>query len=198
MESLSVLLYTCFGVFGYVFFKVRLYSFWASKDRDCCLVTKSCLTLCNPMDGSMPGLPVLHYLPEFAQTHVCWVGDAIQPSHPLSSSSPAFNLSQHQGLFQWVSFSHQVVKSIGASTSASILPMNIQGWFGIANHFSILTVRAPQTVWKGKKIGIILRRASHTIYMTRWEQLQIGFMQKKIQKNRFFFQFINWFHAEKN
>ena len=63
------------------------------------------------MDCSMPGLPVHHQLPEFTQTHVHWVGDAIQPSHPLSSPSPpAFNLSQHQGLFQWVSSSHQVVK----------------------------------------------------------------------------------------
>ena len=76
-----------------------------------CSVAKSCLTLCNRMDWGTPGFPVLHCLPEFAQTHVHWVGDAIQPSYPLSSSSPpAFNLSQHQGLFQWVSSSHQVAK----------------------------------------------------------------------------------------
>ena len=56
---------------------------------------------CNPMDCSTPAFPVHHQLPELAQTHVHWVGDAIQPSHPLSSPSPAFNLSQHQGLFQW-------------------------------------------------------------------------------------------------
>ena len=67
--------------------------------------------LCNPMDCSMPGFPVLRYLPEFAQTHVYWVDDAIQPSHPLSPASPpAFNLPQHQGLFQWVSSLHQVAK----------------------------------------------------------------------------------------
>ena len=66
---------------------------------------------CNPMNGSMPGLPVHHQLLEFTQTHVHWVSDAIQPSHPLSSpSSPALNLSQHQGLFQWVSSSSQVAK----------------------------------------------------------------------------------------
>ena len=66
-------------------------------------VTQSCLTLCNAMDCSMPGLPVHYQLPELTQIHVHWVGDAIQPSHPLSSPSPpAFNLSQHQGLFQWV------------------------------------------------------------------------------------------------
>ena len=63
------------------------------------------------MDCSMPGFPVLHYLLEFAQTHVCWVGDTIQPSHPLSSTSPpAFNLSPHQGIFQWVGSLHQVTK----------------------------------------------------------------------------------------
>ena len=78
----------------------------------CCSVAKLCLTLSDPMDCSTPGFPVLHYLPEFAQTHVHWVSDAIQPSHPLSSPSPAFNLSQHQGLFQWVSFSHQVAKGL--------------------------------------------------------------------------------------
>ena len=67
--------------------------------------------LCDLMDCSMPGLPVYHQLPEFTQTHVHRVGDAIQPSHPLSSPSPpTFNLSQHQGLFQGVSSSHQVAK----------------------------------------------------------------------------------------
>ena len=74
-------------------------------------VTHSCLTLCDPMDYSMPGLPVHDQTPELTQTHVHRVDDAIQPSHPLSSASPpAFNLSQHQGLFQWVSSSHQVAK----------------------------------------------------------------------------------------
>ena len=74
-------------------------------------IAQLCLTLCDPMNCSRPGLPVHHQLPEFTQTHVHRVGDAIQPSHPLSSPSPpAFNLSQHQGLFQWVSSSHQVAK----------------------------------------------------------------------------------------
>ena len=74
-------------------------------------VTQSCPTLCNPMDCSTPGFPVHHQLLEPTQTHVHWVGDAVQPSYPLSSpSSPAFNLSQHQGLFQGVSSSHQVTK----------------------------------------------------------------------------------------
>ena len=74
-------------------------------------VTQSCLTLCDPVDCSMPGFPVHHQLPEFAQTHVHRDGDANQPSHPLSSpSSPAFNLPQHQGLYQWVSSSRQVAR----------------------------------------------------------------------------------------
>ena len=76
-------------------------------------VAQSCPTLCGPMECSIPGLPVHHQLLEITQTHVHWVGDAIQPSHPLSSPSPpAFNLSQHQGLFQWVSSSHQVAKEL--------------------------------------------------------------------------------------
>ena len=69
----------------------------------CCSVAKSCLTLGNSMDCSTPGFPVLHYLPELAQTHIHCVNDTIKPSHPQSSPSPpALNLSQHQGLFQWV------------------------------------------------------------------------------------------------
>ena len=69
----------------------------------CCSVTKSCPTLCDPINYSMPGFPVLHHLPEFAQTHVHWVGDVIQTSHTLLSPSPsAFNLSQHKALcFRW-------------------------------------------------------------------------------------------------
>ena len=63
------------------------------------LLLSRCLTLCDPMDCSTPGFPVLHHLPELAQTHIHQVGDAVQPSCPLLSPSPAFNLSQHQGLF---------------------------------------------------------------------------------------------------
>ena len=93
-------------------------------------VTQSCRTLCDPMDCSTPGLPVHHQLWEFIQSHVRWVRDAIQPSHPLlSPSPPTFNLSQHQGLFKWVSSSHQVAKVYGVSASTSFLPMNIQDWF---------------------------------------------------------------------
>ena len=91
-------------------------------------VTQSCPTLCDTMNHSTPGLPVHHQLPESTQTHVPWVGDAIQPSHPLSSPSPALNLSQHQGLFKWVSSLHQVAKVLGVSASTSVLPMNTQEW----------------------------------------------------------------------
>ena len=92
-------------------------------------VAKLCPALCDSMDCSMPGLPIHHQLLEFTQTHVHWVGDAIQPSHPLSSPSPpTFNLSQHQGLFKWVVFASGG-QSIGVSASASVLPVNIQDWF---------------------------------------------------------------------
>ena len=80
--------------------------------------------LCNPMNRSTPGLPVHHQLPEFTQTHVHWLGDAIQPSHSLSSPSPpTFSLSQHQGLFTLSGG-----QSIGVTASASVLPMNTQDW----------------------------------------------------------------------
>ena len=79
----------------------------------CCSVTQSCLTLCDPMDCSRSGFPVLHNLLEFAQIHVHWISDVIQPSLPQPSPSPpAFNLSQHQGLFQWVGSLHHVAKAL--------------------------------------------------------------------------------------
>jgi len=94
-----------------------LFFFFLKKQIRCMLltwfssVTQSCPTLCDPMNCSTPGLPVHHQLLESTQTHVHWVGDAIQPSHPLSSPSlPALSLSQHQDLFKWVSFSHEVAK----------------------------------------------------------------------------------------
>ena len=109
---------------------------WTSSS--CCYsVIQSCPTLCNPMDCSMPGFPVLDHLLELAQTQVRWVGDAIQPSCLLWSPSPlAFNLSQHQG---WLFASGG--QSIGISASASGLPMNIQCWFpsGLTSLISLLS-----------------------------------------------------------
>ena len=110
----------------------------------------SVLSLCDPMDCSMPGFPVFHQLPDLAQTHVHWVGDTIQPSHPLlSTSPPAFSLSQYQGLFQWIS------QSIRASASASVLPVNIQVRFllGLTGWITLLSkgfsrVFSDTTVWK--------------------------------------------------
>ena len=92
-------------------------------------VTQLYLTICNPMDCNTPGFPVLHHLSEFAQTHVHWISDAIQPYQSLwPPLSPAPNLSQHQSLFQWVNSSHEVAKVLEFSTSASVLPMNTQDW----------------------------------------------------------------------
>ena len=106
------------------------------------VVTKSCPALCDPMDCSTPGFPVLHHLPELAQIHVHWVGDAIQSSHPLSSPSPfVFNLSQDQGLFQWVGSSPKY-----CSFSFSINPSkNIQGWFSWCWR---RLLRVPWTAWR--------------------------------------------------
>ena len=138
-------------------------------------VTRSCPTLCDPMDCSTPGFPVHHQLLELAQTHVHWVSDAIQPSHSLSSPSPpAFNLSQHQGLFKWVSSSYQVAKVLELA-SASVLPMNIQDWFllgltgwislqskGLSRIFSNTTVQKHQffgaqpSLWSNSHIHIWL------------------------------------------
>ena len=118
----------------------------------CCSVAQSYPTLCNPMDCSTPSSSVLPHLQEFAQTHVYRVGDVIQPSHPLSSPSPpALNLFQHQGLFQWVSSSHQVAKVLEFQ-HRSVLPMNIQdlfplrwtGWISLRPRDSQVTSPTPQ------------------------------------------------------
>ena len=93
------------------------------------LVAQLFLTLCSLMDCSMPGFPVHHQLPELAQTHVHWIGDAVQLPHPLwSSFFPAFNLAQHESL-QMSQFFASGGQSIGVSASTSVLPMNIQDWF---------------------------------------------------------------------
>ena len=91
-----------------------------------CSVAQLCPTLCDPMDCSTPGLPVPHHLPEFAQVHVHCIGDDIQPSHPLTPSSSALNLSQHQGFFSTSHLFTSDDQNTGASASASVLPVNIQ------------------------------------------------------------------------
>ena len=124
----------------------------------CCSVTKSCPTLCNSMGCSTPGFPVPHYLPEFAQVNVQCTGDTIQPSHPLSPFAPASNLSMHSGSFpmSWLFTSDG--QSTGASASASVIPVNIQGWLplrltglisllsnGLSTVFSSMTVQKHQS-----------------------------------------------------
>ena len=119
-------------------------------------VAQSCPTLYNPMDCSMPGLPIHCQLPEFTQTHVHWVGDAIRPSHPLSSPSPP-SIFPRSGSFQMSQFFASGSWSIGVSASASFLPMNIQDWFplgltglislqskGLSRVFSNITVQKHQ------------------------------------------------------
>ena len=88
-------------------------------------------TLCDPMDCSTPGLPVHYQLPEFTQTHVHWVGDAIQPSHPLSSSSSPLQSFPVSGSFPMSQLSVSGGQSIGVSASALVLPKNIQDWFSL-------------------------------------------------------------------
>ena len=133
-------------------------------------VSNLCQSPRYPMDCHMPGFPVRHHLPEFTQTHVHWVSDAIQPSHPLSAPFPlTFNLSQHQGLFQWVSSSYQVAK-FGVPVSASVLPMNIQGWFssGLTSLISLLLRHhnsKPSILWHS---AFIMTQLSHE-YMTTGE-----------------------------
>ena len=122
-------------------------------------VSQSCLTLCDPTDYSTPGFPAHHKLPELAQTHVHWVGNAIEPVPPLlSPSPPSLNLSQHQGLFQLVSSSHQVAKVLEFQLQHQSFqwilrtdqsPLGLTGWIslqskGLSRVFSNTTVQKHQ------------------------------------------------------
>ena len=95
----------------------------------CCSVAQSCLTLCDPMGCIMPGFPVLHHLPELAQTHAHWVCDAIQPSHSLVPFSSCLQSFPASGSFPMSWLFRSGSQSTGVSTLASVLPMNVQGWF---------------------------------------------------------------------
>ena len=119
------------------------------------------------MDWSMPGFPVHHQLLELTQTHVHWVSDAMQPSHPLSSPPPTVNLSQHQGHFKWVSSSYKVV-NIGVSASASVLPMNIQDWLPLG--------------WTGW-ISLLSKRLSRVFSHTTVQKHQFFGTQLSLQSN---------------
>ena len=148
-------------------------------------VAQSCPALCNPMNFSTPGLPVHHQLPEFTQTHVHWVGNVFQPSHPLPSPSPpSFKLSLHQGLFQWVNSSPQVAKVLGLQLQ--LCPFNEHSglisfridWFG---HLAVQGTLKSLLEHHSSKASILRRSAffmvqlSHpymttrkTIVLTRW------------------------------
>ena len=121
-------------------------------------VSQSRPTVCNPIDCSTAGFPVHHQLPELAQTHVHWVGDAIQPSYPLSS--PAFNLPSSRS-FPVSQFFASGKQSIGASASASVLPMNIQDWFplGLTGLISLLIF--PSKLVIVNKIMKSVKKSSH-------------------------------------
>ena len=144
----------------------------------CCSVAQSCPTLCDPMDCSRPGSPVPHYLPKFIQTHGHRVGDAIQPSHPLLlPCPPAFNLSQHQGLFQRVSSSHQVAKywsfsfSIGPSNEYSGLISFRMDWLDLIAVQGTLKSLLQHHSWKALVLwcsAFFLVQLSH-MYMTAGE-----------------------------
>ena len=125
----------------------------------CCSVTKLCSTLSNSVGCSRLGFPVLHYLPEFAQTHVHWVGDTIQPSNPLlPRSPPALNLSQWQGLFQWVGSSHQVVKLLELQHQSfqwisGLISFEIH-WFDLLAVQGLSRIYSSTVVWKHQFFGI--------------------------------------------
>ena len=110
-----------------------------------CSVAQSCLTLCDPMDCSTPGLPVHHQLPEFTQTYVHWVSDAIQPSHPIPFSS-CLQSFQASGSFPVSQFFASGGQRIGVSALVSVLPMNIQDWspLGWAGWISLQSSPTPQ------------------------------------------------------
>ena len=128
---------------NYRFWKFKIYVLFSSVQLSS--VTQSCPALCDAMSCSTPGLPVQHQLPEPTQTHVHWVGDAIQPFHTLLyPSPPALNLSQHQGLFKWISSSHQVARILEWQIVLFLIAHVCFHWFGLLlplpwSHFSFCT-----------------------------------------------------------
>ena len=126
------------------------------KQWNSCSVAQSCPTLCDPMDCSMPGFPVLHSLLELAQTRVHWIDDAIQPSHPLSPASPpAFSLSQHPGLVQWAGSSHQVAQV------SECQPQHRSCWGAFSVHFQ---VECKMVQLLGKTLCRFLKSSAYTSF----------------------------------
>ena len=155
---------------------------WEPSQYFCCghcSVAKLCSTLCNPVDCSMPGFPVLHYLLKFAQIHVHWVNDATQPSHSLLLSTPfAFNLSQHQGLFQWVRPLHQVAKILELQLQSFQWLFRVRiDWFylllskGLSRFFSSISLKASilhQSAFFMVQLSHPFMTAGKTITLTVW------------------------------
>ena len=152
---------------------------WNSSILQFSSIAQSCLTLCNPIDCSTPGFPVHHQLPDLAQIHAHWVGDAIQASHPLSSPPPpAFNLSQHQSLFQWVLSSHQVVKVLELQpfleprllqllTSSRLLLKDFSLWDQSCQWYRT----SSQTLWCETSLLVLLTLLKGKLMNSWWTEL---------------------------
>ena len=142
----------------------------------CFSVTRFCLTLCDPMECSTSGSPVLHYLLEFAQTHVHWVGDTIQPSQSLSPASPpALKLAQHQSLFQWVSSLHQVAK---------VLELQHQSFQWIFRFDWFPLVLTSLITSQSKKLSRVF--SSTTIWRSHIQMWELDHKEGLVLKNRCF------------
>ena len=173
-------------------------SIYRAQTEYCCSVAQLCPALCDSMDCNTSGFPVLYHLLEFAQTHVCWVGDTI-PSHPLSfPPPPAFNLSQ-LGSFPMSQLFASGGQSIRASASESVLPVNIQGWFplrltglisllskGLSRVFANTTVWKHQffgtqpSLWSGSHIRMWVLENHGFDYMDLWWQSNVSAFQYAI------------------
>ena len=152
-------------------------------------VAQSRPTLCDPIDCSTPGLPVHHQLLELAQTQVHQVGEAIQPSHLLSPSPPAFNLSQHQGLFQWVSSFHQVAKwSYHTIKLGKSRPRGINYAFKKSSYpispFNQLNITAPQKKETKEKKKLLKATFWIKKQWDSWKQNSYPWTKKK-ERGRF-------------
>ena len=175
----------------------------------CCSVTKPCPTLCDPFNCRTPVFPVLHYLSEFAQTHVHWVIDAIQPSEPLSPPSPpALNLSQHQS-FQWVDCSHQVAKVLELQLQHQSFPwifrvdflLGLTGFildffFSLKFYICLQGTHAPSSQHSNSEAPLILLLSPHhhtsVDHCKPWKAITRKLAEKKYEK-RFIHSFNKWY-----
>ena len=147
--------------FSRIFYKCShiVCTLFDGKEKPCCSVTKLCPTLCDPMDCSTPGSPVLHHLMELAQIHIRWVDDAIQPPNPLLPPySPALKSLQHQGLFQRVGSSHQLAKVLGLQLQHQSFNQRwlnrealVAKWVGLT-HLISLQSKGPSRVFSSTRI----------------------------------------------